>query len=1700
MAQVAIEKAYLLKAIGGQDVYDDLDRIYKKFKDIAEVKRALNMQMGSVKDSKEYQELAEQLKKVTAEYKQVSAELERLQLKVKELGELNKRQAADAKQATADKIADAKIATEAAKQATEAERQESLKKTAAVAEERRQTAEATKELKQLQLERAKARAQAPGAMPGSYNDIAAQYKATLANYKATVNMQDVAALQQAQQHLMSLKTQLDSFNRSLTEDKVLIGEYTTGVVQAFQKMGLGHLITDQVNSAKGALSTLNAQFDDLLLQLNQMKQAGVGSLDAIERQLIENRQAAMGLQQQLDRVQGELRNMGGVGTQITRAIGEEFKNLKQHFIQFVVGYMGMQQLIGGIHEAVRINYELSDSFADIQNRIHGTEEDVQRLVGSLKELDTRTTIKELVDIAAIVSKKGVVKEEIVGVTQAIDNLMVALNGEMGDAKETVSTLVKLVNVYSEDKHVTADNINAIGGAIARLSNSGVATGAFLVDFAERMGGIRGVTGLTIDKVLGLGAAMQELGQRTEVSSTALSQIVVKLFTDSQRYADILEVTMDEYKSRLESDVLGTFVAVSEKLRGNAAEMEVFFENTTDMQLRGARAISVIGDISGNVDYARKRMQDATIALKDHGITADMAATKQQNFAASVDRVKKAFEMLATSDGVVATLNAFAKAVVLLINLLPTLIKLGATMLAGWISLNLAQIQYNLYFAITNTLTRAGTLLTAAYAAAMGVLTGAVRIATGAMALFNTAISAYGLGTFVAIIGAIAAGVVYLTKSLQGNTAALKENAKELAMRNDIATKANMQVAETVNKIKVLTAVYKDLNASEDVRRKALEDLIAIAPEQFKNLDIEKAKIEDVTAALNKYVESLRAKAQYDAAVAIQTEQSKKDLELKAIEYDLLQKKASGKTGEANLTDAERNYMGFINKNTPFFLSFLKAGSKSPVDDALANVRKAREAIKSEMEVTGKVVADAYKQTLGKEAHYGSTNTNAHEIGDIEKRIEQVKELKQYYDEDSKQYKAYLEELKRLRAEYLAAGGASPQMIEQEIARKQRELAKATDEADIKKLNESIYSKRVLLMKARELFDDDIANHNARGSKLNIGESEAMKLVNSDRDNKITALRTAYMEEDETRKYYNSRLINNERVFQEELQKIEEEAIQRKIKAITGHNPQEEQARAKLNLDLLESRKKYADKFYKDDADKLKSILTDQETASKSKMDNVTEDRLKTDEEKAIAKNEHYLNLIDLYKEFMKQMDLLEKKYHEQSSKNAAERNRVLEDLERKQKDSSGLVDEMHIKKQYKEIEDAFKDEARKVMVAKIEATKNVIADPNSNAGTKKAKIEGLGRQSDLSLLDADDARIDKEVALTERLFSKKQILEETYNEKIDELRDQSLSNEMQRLQLREEAEKRLQDNITAAAMGAIQVGEIIANGLADREAKKDAIDDAKRQKELDWNRRKLESQAQSLKDKDTIERAMALQQEQREREQAEKAKRRALNQMAIEYASAALKIVAANIFRPDAAIVIPIQEGILAATYAAKLAMAAGTPAYGDGGEVPNNGGMFGGSSHSSGGTPFQFRGRAFTAEANELAIINKRSAGSNKVITVTGTPKQIASGINAWGGGVDFAPGWNMLPDTGKGWMAESSQVPQFISAQYARRAGVSPDNVKANSATGAGLADERFIAVHSEIMSLTKHVHKMQVTLDPHQVSGYNNSFGKSVSVSSV
>lgn len=266
-----------------------------------------------------------------------------------------------------------------------------------------------------------------------------------------------------------------------------------------------------------------------------------------------------------------------------------------------------------------------------------------------------------------------------------------------------------------------------------------------------------------------------------------------------------------------------------------------------------------------------------------------------------------------------------------------------------------------------------------------------------------------------------------------------------------------------------------------------------------------------------------------------------------------------------------------------------------------------------------------------------------------------------------------------------------------------------------------------------------------------------------------------------------------------------------------------------------------------------------------------------------------------------------------------------------------------------------------------------------------------------------------------------------------------------------------------AVNAAIDLEHTITTELLHQQELRDAAIERSAQKNLDWTKRKVGAQVQSLKEQQANELVFARAQEQLERDKAERAKKRAMAQMAIEYATAALKIVAANVAGlPFTAGQMILEEGVLAATYATKLGFLSAANAYATGTDYHPGGVAIVGD----GGQPelVQVGNQYYVSPSTPTAI--NMPAGS-KVTPFSNIPDISAAGNFSYPGAQLRAP-------------------------------VMSPSYFAGSSTTqGAGqdfsAISEAFGHIYNTMGTVMQGVQNIQVGLDTHKLGGalYNNSF---------
>ncbi|MBN8833744.1 MAG: phage tail tape measure protein [Sphingobacteriales bacterium 39-19] len=272
-----------------------------------------------------------------------------------------------------------------------------------------------------------------------------------------------------------------------------------------------------------------------------------------------------------------------------------FSKVKDEVKQFgalAVAYLGFQFVSDQFKNIINGAGKTSDQLADLR-RVSGlTADEVNKLNKSLSGLDTRTSTGSLRDIAIIAGKLGVAKNDVLGFTAAVDKLVVALGDELGDADQITTQLGKILNVF--DGKVNGDNITKLGNAFVVMANAGVASGGYIADFTQRVAAVSKAANLGLGDVVGFAAGLEEMGLKAESSGTAFQKVLGDMANDLPKAARLAGAKTKEE--------IGAFInlfnnspeqALVKFAEGLAKNKSGFAEMTASMKDAGEEGVRVI---------------------------------------------------------------------------------------------------------------------------------------------------------------------------------------------------------------------------------------------------------------------------------------------------------------------------------------------------------------------------------------------------------------------------------------------------------------------------------------------------------------------------------------------------------------------------------------------------------------------------------------------------------------------------------------------------------------------------------------------------------------------------------------------------------------------------------------------------------------------------------------------------------------------------------------------------------------------------------------------------------------------------------------------------------------------------------------------------------------------------------------------------
>lgn len=930
-----------------------------------------------------------------------------------------------------------------------------------------------------------------------------------------VNLQVIISGNKAQDELNTLrkkaadaKMALDGLKRGSQEfadKKKEVAKYNEEIVNMRKQIGLTALTQkelvqelNRLKSMKGSVVPFTKEFNDL-----------DKSIKAVENRLYDVRNGVQGFASFFSKIKDEVKQFG----------------------LMAAGYLGFQFLTSQFQNIISGGGKVSDQLADIRRVTRLTDAEAQKLNKSLRELDTRTTTSGLREIAIVAGKLGVAKDDILGFVAATDKLVVALGDELGNADEITTQLGKIINVFNNDGGgVTGEKLLSVGNAIVDLANKGVASGGFIVDFTQRLAGLAKIANVGLNETIGLGAGLEELGQKSESASTAIIKVIGKIGEDVPKYAKIANKSVEEFSETLKNKPIEALIQVSEGLVKNKKSFEEISQAFSAAGEDGARIVTTLGVIGGKADFMRQKINDAGAALKSNTEINDAFALKNETLGATLDKLGKDFNSLMTSNAVMNFLQGAVQGAANFISFLkdlPNWLERNRTALLAITTVILAYAASKTKAVQASILNRTALLLeiaadkidiaqktvataiTSAYALAKDVLTGKIKIATAAQIIWNAVMKANPLVMLISVIGGVITAISLLSDKLA------EVSAKE-KLQNDIRKKAAESYVDEEAKIRSLTMVLNSSLVGYDAKKKALKELIAINPEYLGGLTLENVKNQEGINIINKYIKALREKAIVQAAQSAQADKLKEDIKLQSIQYGLEKKLANGNTGFTDLSEEEKQYVSKYRSGFRGTASLVdKLTGTSAVGEALMGVKGARTKLQVELDQIDSVVVQSIQKTT--ESVTQKTTAAAGEsvkqsIGIIKDLKDKIKKL----DEDREtltsekaiaqnitKRNALQKQLDRLEQKDSGSGGDDGYKA---TLKKFRQLEKDL-QTDIS--NDSLKPLKMAFLAINKQMEEEIATAQAVLAKGDTSKAQFDKVVEKAKKTAVDAYQAAY---------------------------------------------------------------------------------------------------------------------------------------------------------------------------------------------------------------------------------------------------------------------------------------------------------------------------------------------------------------------------------------------------------------------------------------------------------------------------------------------------------------------------------------------------------------------------------------------------------------
>lgn len=622
---------------------------------------------------------------------------------------------------------------------------------------------------------------------------------------------------------------------------------------------LGNLDKASLGKLKKTLSSLRKDLNGMERDSEQWKKT-VGNIRRVKAEI--------------DKVNASMKAVETSGQKFKNYIGK-WATGASVFIGQVTGFFSKMEQFVDKYAAMQAEE------ANVMKYTGMSEEDVATLNARFRGMDTRTSREDLNRLAQEAGRLGKTSvEDVLGFVKAADQINVALD-DLGEG--ATLTLSKLTNIFGVEAELgTEKSLLAVGSVINELSQNCTAGAGYLAEFSKRMAGVGAQAHLSIQQIMAFAAVLDSQGQNVEAASTALSQLIMKMYKDPAAMAKAAGMDVKAFSETVKKDANEALLMLLETLSkyGGIDSLASIFG---DMHTDGARMSATLAALAGNVETVKWQQQEANKAFADATSVTKEFNVQNNTVQAGLDKAKKKITditvelgeklqpvmeaALHTTAGIMSVVNK----VVSFISRYKTEILTVAAAITAYnvvLILNTARLTtitkatalYNTVIKAMPNVLAAARLMMTPFINGLQYLRNGLEVNYEMQQRWRKSMQAMNFASWTALLLALASAVYIFTKRLSESRKRAQEAARAYA---EVEKEAQQSIASEIKLLDELYNVSQNQNESLETRLSAINKLREIYPSWFKDISDEAFLVGQAADAYDRLrksiLESARAK-------------------------------------------------------------------------------------------------------------------------------------------------------------------------------------------------------------------------------------------------------------------------------------------------------------------------------------------------------------------------------------------------------------------------------------------------------------------------------------------------------------------------------------------------------------------------------------------------------------------------------------------------------------------------------------------------------------------------------------------------------------------------------------------------------------------------------------------------------------------------